>query len=175
MKNFKLILSFLIIAAAMTFIALPIVNAHAVKYGPSSYSSYPAYYNTHPLPTSKYFKHKILKMVMEVDSPNPAKWNYAVGVLTAVMKAFGDNPSKFKIELVAFGAGVKMVNSKTDKTNAARLQSLTAYGLKIRACHNAMLAFHLTKKDLFPFVKVVPAGAIEIIRKIDQGYAPLKP
>ena len=175
MEKSRLFLSLLIIVAVSILFFLPASKAYALKYGPSSYSSYPAYYNTHPLPTPKFFKGKVLKMLVEIDYPNQKRWNYAISVISNVMKAFGYNSLKYKIELVAFGAGLKMMMPKFDKKNEAVLQSLVSYGLKIRACHNTMLKLHLTKKALFPFIRVVPAGVLEVARRGMQGYVLLKP
>ena len=175
MKKSLLFLSLLMIGVVSIFFFSSMTKAYALKYGPSSYSSYPAYYNTHPLPTPKFFKHKVLKMLFEIDYPSPKRWNYAIAVMSNVMKAFGYNSLKYKIELVAFGAGLKMIMIKFDKKNEAVLQSLVSYGLKIRACHNTMLKLHLTKKALFPFVRVVPAGVLEVARRGMQGYVLLKP
>ena len=175
MKKSRLFLSLLMIAAVSILFFSPAPKVYALKYGPSSYSSYPAYYNTHPLPLPEFFKHKTMKMVIEVDYAKPGRWGLAIANIKNVMAAFGDNSFKYKMELVVFGPGLRMVMKKFDKKNEAVLQSLVTYGLKIRACHNTMLKAHLTKKALFPFVKVVPAGVVEIARKQMQGYTFLKP
>ncbi|MFW0884449.1 hypothetical protein ACMCNP_05290 [Candidatus Acidulodesulfobacterium sp. H_13] len=150
-------------------------NAYALKYGPSSYSSYPAYYNTHRLPPPAFFKHKVFKMVVEVDSANPKVWRQTINNVRNVMATFGDNPFKYSIEIVVFGPGLKLFMKKFDKKNEPILQSLAVYGLMLRACHNTMLHFHATTESLFPFVKVVPAGVVEIVRRETQGYSFLKP
>ena len=175
MEKSRLFLSLSMIIAVSILLLSCSPKAYALKYGPSSYSSYPAYYNTHALPAPKFFKHKVLKMLVEIDYPNLKRWNYAIAVMSNVMKAFGYNSLKYKIELVAFGAGLKMIMPKFDKKNEAVLQSLVSYGLKIRGCHNTMLKLHLTKKALFPFVRVVPAGVLEVARRGMQGYVLLKP
>ncbi|MCL5673474.1 MAG: DsrE family protein [Deltaproteobacteria bacterium] len=176
MKKSHLFLSLLTICAvSIFFLSSSGKAAYALKYGQSSYSSYPAYYNTHPLPLPKYFKHRVMKMVIEVDYAKPARWGLAIANIKNVMAAFGDNSFKYKIELVAFGPGLRMLMKKFDKKNEPVLQSLVSYGLQLRACHNTMLKAHLTKKALFSFVKVVPAGVIEIARKEMQGYTFLKP
>lgn len=157
----------------MLFVALP--RAWALRYGPASYNNYPAFYNSHPLPTPRFFKGKTLKAVIEVDSAAPAKWNYAVAVLTNIEKAFGSDPRRYRLELVAFGPGIRMLSVWNDAHNRVPLERLAAHGLKIRACHNAMLANHLVRKDIFAFARVVPAGVLEVARKEMQGYVALKP
>jgi intracellular sulfur oxidation DsrE/DsrF family protein len=175
MEKSRLFLSLLIIAAVSILFFSIDNTSYALKYGPSSYSSYAPYYNTHGLPLPKFFKHKTLKMVIEVDYAKPARWGLAIANIKNVMAAFGDNSFKYKIELVVFGPGLRMLMKKFDKKNEAVLQSLVSYGLKLRACHNTMMKAHVTKEALFPFVKVVPAGVVEIARKEMQGYALLKP
>lgn len=150
-------------------------QAYAMKYGPSSYNTYPRYYDSHPLPVPSFFKGKVLKQVIEVDSPSPAKWRYTIAVVSNVTSAFKNDGKRYKIELVAFGPGVKMLSTKFDKKNALALKKLVADGVKLRACHNAMLAMGLVRTNIFPFARVVPAGVLEVTRKIMQGYVPIKP
>ncbi len=175
MEKSSLFLRLLMITAVSILLFSMNNTSYALKYGPSSYSSYAPYYNTHGLPLPKFFKHKALKMIIEVDYAKPARWGLAIANIKNVMAAFGDNSFKYKIELVAFGPGLRMLMKKFDKKNEAVLQSLVSYGLKLRACHNTMMKAHVTKEALFPFVKVVPAGVVEIARKEMQGYAFLKP
>ena len=175
MRKSRLYLRLLMFAAASILFFSIEPAVYALKYGPSSYSSYSAYYNTHGLPLPKFFKNKTMKMIIEVDYAKPARWGLAIANIKNVMAAFGDNSLKYKIELVVFGPGLRMLMKKFDKRNEAVLQSLVSYGLKLRACHNTMMKAHVTKKALFPFVKVVPAGVVEIARKEMQGYTFLKP
>ena len=175
MEKSSLFLRLLMITAVSILLFSMNNTSYALKYGPSSYSSYAPYYNTHGLPLPKFFKHKALKMIIEVDYAKPARWGLAIANIKNVMAAFGDNSFKYKIELVVFGPGLRMLMKKFDKRNEAVLQSLVSYGLKLRACHNTMMKAHVTKKALFPFVKVVPAGVVEIARKEMQGYTFLKP
>ncbi len=163
----------LLVGIVMVFLMLP--QAWALRYGPASYNNYPAFYNSHPLPTPTFFRGKVLKAVIEVDSAAPARWNYAVAVLSNIEKAFGSNPRRYRLELVAFGPGIRMLSIWSDAHNRMALTQLAAHGLKIRACHNAMLANHLTRKDIFAFARVVPAGVLEVARKEMQGYVALKP
>ncbi|MDA8119915.1 MAG: DsrE family protein [Gammaproteobacteria bacterium] len=163
----------LVVGMVMALLGLP--KAWALRYGPASYKNYPAFYNSHPLPTPSFFRGKVLKAVIEVDSAAPARWNYAVAVLSNIEKAFGGDPRRYRLELVAFGPGIRMLSVWNDAHNRMPLERLAAHGLKIRACHNAMLANHLVRKDIFAFARIVPAGVLEVARKEMQGYVALKP
>ena len=174
LRHHRIVSSWVILLSALGLMSA-FVSANALKYGPASYNTYPAYYNSHPLPTPEFFKGKVLKMVMEVDSPMPAKWHYAVAVLMNIEKAFAQNGRHYQLELVAYGPGVRMLSKAADSKNAAALENLAKHGLKIRACHNAMLATHIARSEIFPFARVVPAGVLEVARKIMQGYVPIKP
>ncbi|WP_298139189.1 DsrE family protein [Acidiferrobacter sp.] len=162
-----------LLAGAGLLVCVP--SAWALRYGPASYNTYSAFYNSHPLPTPRFFKGKVLKMVIEVDSPAAAKWNYAIAVLTNIEKAFGNDPRRYRLELVAFGPGIRMLSVWSDAHNRVPLEHLVSHGLKVRACHNAMLATHLVRKDIFAFARVVPAGILEVARKEMQGYVAAKP
>ncbi len=171
MKNFLISICLPVAAFSLMFTSLFVNNSYALKYGRSSYNSYSSYYNTHRLPPSKFFKHRIIKIVYQLDSASPKKWGRVIHHITNSMAPFEYNPMKYHIELVLYGGGIKMGMKKFDKKFKSTLQSLVTYGLKIRACHNTMVGMHITIPMLFPFVKVVPAGVLEIARKEMQGYA----
>jgi intracellular sulfur oxidation DsrE/DsrF family protein len=51
------------------------------------------------------------------------------------------------------------------------MQSLHKQGLQFRVCYNSMYALHVEPSDIYPYMKVVPAGILQVAKKQMQGYA----
>ena len=111
------------------------------------------------------------KVLLEVNSADPTTWNNAVSNATQIMQVVGMD--KAQVEVVAWGAGIKMLAKGSPV--AEHVQSLSAYGVSFVACGNTMKAQHLTVTDMDTHAKVVPAGVIEIMNKEREGWAYIKP
>lgn len=58
---------------------------------------------------------------------------------------------------------------------AAAMQQLDAQGVLFAACNNSLNALKIDCGSLLPFVKVVPAGVLELVERQAEGYAYIKP
>lgn len=114
------------------------------------------------------------KVVIQVSSPSPIAEVTALHVAANLQKAYGmDN---VKIEVVAFGPGLKLLTAKDP--HHEMVSSLAMNGIRFSACHTTMMAIkhktgHLPK--LAKGVHIVPGGAVRIVNLEQRGYAFLKP
>lgn len=80
---------------------------------------------------------------------------------------------KVQVELIAnaqgFAAYVK--NNGFEQ----KLQSLQQQGVLLAQCANALRELHVDRKDLYPFITVVPSGMGEITIREAQGWAYIHP
>jgi intracellular sulfur oxidation DsrE/DsrF family protein len=53
--------------------------------------------------------------------------------------------------------------------------SVSQLGVQFVACRNSLVGNKIDEKVLPGFVKVVPAGVTELIKKQSEGYAYIKP
>lgn len=95
----------------------------------------------------------------------------------ANMLQYGEASSlSFEIEIVANGSAVAEL--KPDNAQKAglfnQLEEL-AQAVRICACNNALLANGIAPHELFQFVRIVPAGVVEIAIRQADGYAYIKP
>ena len=111
------------------------------------------------------------KMVIQVSDNDPKKWELAVGNAKNIQKDMGKE--NVDLEIVAYGPGINMLkaDSKADKGVAEIVNS----GVKVVACQNTMSKEKLSKEDMLSTVGYVPSGAVEIMKKQEQGYAYLRP
>lgn len=81
---------------------------------------------------------------------------------------------KSEIEIVCHGQGIGLlVEDKTE--HAAEVARLQEEGVRFAACENTMREKSIDKAGLLPGVTTVPAGAVEIIQKQQEGYGYFKP
>ncbi len=170
-KKWRIIMNrYLFKKGLLNFKAAFIVLALVLMY--FSGSAY-AYKKIQALP---YFKNKTMKVVIQITQDSPARWKLALGNAAKVVQIMSAHAINYKVDVVAYGPGLRVFIKKDDKKFYPLLQSLNAYGVNLVACHMTMLAMHVREKQLFPFVNVVYPGAVAyIIKKEMQGYAYIKP
>jgi intracellular sulfur oxidation DsrE/DsrF family protein len=84
------------------------------------------------------------------------------------------NGEPWAIEVLANGEAVRFYVSDDAQTDAALMSRLAARGVVFAACNNALRANRIAPESLPEFVKVVPAGGLELARKQREGYAYIK-
>ncbi len=119
---------------------------------------------------SEHAKSGGFKVLLEVNSADPATWNNAVSNATQIMQVVGMD--KAQVEVVAWGAGIKMLAKGSPV--AEHVQSLSAYGVSFVACGNTMKALHMSPKDLIAGVTVVPGAIGEIVKRDHEGWTQIK-
>ena len=117
-----------------------------------------------------YYKHRTFKAVFEVPG-NPKMWPAVVLVLTHNIASLIGHGIRTKIILVAPGPTIHFFMAKFDAANYKKILALRKMGVRMLACHAALVAFHVHVKQLFPFVGVAyPNGVTYILKKEAQGY-----
>jgi intracellular sulfur oxidation DsrE/DsrF family protein len=119
---------------------------------------------------SAHAKSNEFKVLLEVNSANPASWKLAVSNAAQIMQLIGMD--KAQVEVVAWGPGIKMLVKGSPV--AEHIQSLAAYGITFNACGNTMKSLHLTSKDLVAGVTVVPGAIAEIVKRDHEGWTQIR-
>lgn len=78
-----------------------------------------------------------------------------------------------KIELIANSKGINvyMKNNGLEK----KLRHLQGEGVILAQCNNTLHELHVARKELYPFVSIVPSGVGEITLREAQGWAYIHP
>jgi intracellular sulfur oxidation DsrE/DsrF family protein len=114
------------------------------------------------------------KIVLQISDNNPFKQTLVLNVANNLIAAYGQD--LVKIEIVAFGPGLRLLFDGNANTN--RIQSLADRGVRFSACSNTIR--NMGKKIGHPpalnsnAVKV-SAGVVRIIDLERQGYMLIKP
>ena len=118
----------------------------------------------------QYYRHRTFKAVFEVPG-NPKLWPAVVLVLTHNIASLIGHGIRTKIILVAPGPTIHFFMPQFDAVNYKKIMALRKLGVRMLACHAALVAFHVHEKQLFPFVGVAyPNGVTYILKKEAQGY-----
>jgi len=98
------------------------------------------------------------------------KWNQALNNAGNLQKAMGKD--NVQIEIVVNGPGLNMM--KFDSAVGNRMETAVKNGVDLLACGATMKAMKVDKKDLYPGVKVVPGGVVQIMQRQEQGWTYIK-
>jgi len=112
-------------------------------------------------------KHHVILHVTEDD---PVKWNQTLNNAGNLQSAVGKG--NVEIEIVANGPGLNMMKFESPAAN--RMKDAMGNGISILACGATMKGANLTEKDLFPGVKVVPGGIVQIMLRQEAGWTYIK-
>ncbi len=79
----------------------------------------------------------------------------------------------YRIQIVLYARAVlsASVFSEAYGSYAPLLDALNRHGVEFRVCNNSMEALHVQADDLYSYMKVIPAGILQIVKKQMQGYA----
>ena len=78
-----------------------------------------------------------------------------------------------RVEIMANGKAVPYFDSTNHEIepDIYHLKEMDEQGVKIVTCNKALTVHGITREELYPFVKVVPAGVSELVKKQNEGYA----
>lgn len=114
------------------------------------------------------------RVVIQVSDNDPKRWALALNVASNIQKELGsDKVEVALVALVAFGPGIAMLSAEAEISN--RVLDTMANGVTVEACSNSMKVVKLGPDDLTKNVVVVPAGAVEIMKRQRAGWAYLRP
>ena len=113
-----------------------------------------------------------LKAVVHVNFDEAERQKATLGNVEHILAEVGDQ--KADIVVVCHGPGLSML-TKSDSKLSGKIAELEKRGVQFHACENTMKKESVTKDDLLPGVKTTPSGAVEVLRRQQQGYSYFKP
>lgn len=117
--------------------------------------------------------HQPVKIVFGVGSPamsglKESLHNAALSIQYMRLKHIA-----YKIEIVLYGNAVKAADPLNQEfANLGDLmEALHEAGVEFVVCYNSMTEVGMHRGDTYPYMKLVPAGILEIARREADGYA----
>lgn len=114
---------------------------------------------------------KMFKAVVHVNFADAERQKHGLKNVSNMLK---EVKGAAEIEVVCHGAGIALV-VKDKGEHADEVARLVKAGVKFAACENTMRDKSIPKENLLPGVTTVPSGAVEVVRKQQDGYGYFKP
>ena len=82
---------------------------------------------------------------------------------------------KYKIHFVLYGKAVLAADVFNQKYSnwTPLLEDLHKQGVTFTVCHNSMVFLQVKSADVYPFMKVIPAGILSVAEYEMKGYSPI--
>ncbi len=115
-----------------------------------------------------------MKVVFHVNEAD--RWGVALGNITNLIKAVGEGGAE-----IAVLANGPSVTAYADAGKTEAMKELAGKGAKFLACRNSLNkmcsegTMCIKEESLPPFITVIPAGIVELIRLQQDGFAYVKP
>jgi intracellular sulfur oxidation DsrE/DsrF family protein len=119
------------------------------------------------------------RLVLQVNSADPAMMNLALNNASNVEQYYLDLDEKVDIEIVTFGPGLHMLRADTSPVKD-RIKAMAAKSKSIsfKACGNTQVNMAKTENreiDLLPQATVVRSGVVRVIELQEQGWSYVRP
>lgn len=112
----------------------------------------------------------MLKAVVHINFSDSERQKAGLKNVTNILK----EEKEAEIEVVCHGSGIGLlVKDQTDHDVA--VAQLTKEGVRFVACENTLRDKSILKENLLPDVMTVPSGAVEVIRKQQEGFGYFRP
>lgn len=111
------------------------------------------------------------RVVIELNVAGRMPQGFVLNNAQNLRRAFA--PERVELEIVCHGPGLDLLLRRRNPL-AARVAKLATAGVAFAACGNTMRGRHLSKDALLPFVRVVPSGVAEVVRRQEAGWSYLK-
>ncbi|MEX1027675.1 MAG: DsrE family protein [Candidatus Paceibacterota bacterium] len=112
----------------------------------------------------------MLRAIVHINFADSERQKHGLKNVTNILK----EEKGAEIEVVCHGGGIGLlVKDQTD--HADEVARLIKEGVRFAACENTLRDKSIPKENLLPDVTTVPSGAVEVIRKQQEGFGYFKP
>ena len=119
------------------------------------------------------------RLILQVNSNDPAAMNLALNNATNVTKYYKDLGEKVKVEVITFGPGLHMLRADTSPVKARiETMALSMPEVSFKACGNTQENMQRAEnKDIpiIPEAQVVKSGVVRVMELEELGWTYVKP
>jgi intracellular sulfur oxidation DsrE/DsrF family protein len=132
-----------------------------------------------PTPSAPDVAHKVHRLVLQVNTNDPAMMNLALNNATNVEQYYKTRGEKVEIEVVTFGPGLHMLRDDTSpvkdriKAIAEKMPSIS-----FKACGNTQENMGKAENKEIPLVSqatLVKSGVVRVMELQEQGWTYVRP
>ncbi len=112
------------------------------------------------------------KVVFHIDENK--KWKLLLANVSNLLDAL--EGKSYDVEVVANSEAVKYYDTSQDlDTDINTMKELKEKGVDFVACNNALRGNKIEKDHIIDYIRIVPAGVLELVEKQSEGYAYIRP
>ena len=117
-------------------------------------------------------RHGTVKIVFGVSDPGPALKETLTNA-AYVVRDLESRGVAYHIQVVLYSNAVLAADSFGQRYAgyAPLLEALEKQGVQFRVCYNSLASLHEDPANVYEYMKVIPAGILQIVKKQMQGYA----
>lgn len=117
-------------------------------------------------------KEQTVKIVFGVSDPTNQLSESLVNAAYSI-KYLKPRGIKYEIEIVLYGKAVLSMDSFNEEYagHSELISELNKQGVVFAVCNNTLFSIGLSKDDLYPYAKIIPAGILELAKKQMQGFS----
>jgi len=113
------------------------------------------------------------QIFMKLNMSDVHEVNHMLGTIYNLLK---DYPSDtLKVEVIAYGPGMRALKKDYDKHTLSRIRSLMEYEVDFIGCRNTMQTMKWTEKDFIHNITYVQAGIAQVIERQVGGWIDATP
>lgn len=116
-------------------------------------------------------QHQPVKVVFGISDPG-AQLKESLTNAALIIRDMQANGIKYKIQIVLYGNAVKTANAfdQSQSSYSGLMDALHDQGVEFKVCYNSLYSLHIDPSDLYPYMQVVPAGILQLVKAQMQGY-----
>ena len=116
------------------------------------------------------------KLVIQVSTEDAKSQEVALTYANNVLSHY--EPGEVKVEIVAHSAGISLLSKSRKNKFTSRVNELVKSGVIFSACNYSIKNVekkHKKPTEVIEGVKIVPDGAVRIMRLQEKGYSYIRP
>ena len=117
-------------------------------------------------------RHGTVKIVFGVSDPG-AQLKETLTNAAYVVRDLESRGVAYRIQVVLYSNAVLAADAFGERYAgyAPLLEALAKQGVGFRVCYNSLVSLHEDPGNVYDYMKVIPAGILQIVKKEMQGYA----
>jgi len=117
-------------------------------------------------------QHQPVKIVFGVSDPG-GQLKETLANAAYVIRDLKSHGATYSIQVVLYGNAVRAADAFGQRYAGygQLLEALAKQGVQFRVCYNSLASLHQDPANVYDYMKVVPAGILQIAKKQMQGYA----
>lgn len=117
-------------------------------------------------------KNQPVKLVFGISDPG-AQFEESLTNAAYTINYLKPRGIKYEIELVLYGKAVLPANTFNEEYAGYNelMETLNQQGVEFTVCNNSLAALNQSADEIYPYMKIIPAGILEIAKNQMQGFA----